>query len=226
MLHNSPVIRQAGVETMPGPSRNHHVVPQLFLRGFGQALCEHNRDGTARNVSVKRAAVIRDAYATADGSATDDSLENWLGGHIENPAAGVVRALRRGVVPSGDNLVSASAFVAFQMVRGPSFRRRLAELASIIGPLLFATTATSKAIKKSPNLFASDDELARISGKVMEMAPPEVRETKKDADLAGHGAQRRHADHGTRRHELVNRIGEPETADHRGRARDPAKRAR
>lgn len=111
MLHNSPVIRQAGVETMPGPSRNHHVVPQLFLRGFGQALCEHNRDGTARNVSVKRAAVIRDAYATADGSATDDSLENWLGGHIEGGFRGcsqhwlfrtvVVGRLRRGFPSSG-----------------------------------------------------------------------------------------------------------------------------
>jgi hypothetical protein len=159
------------------------VVPQLFLRGFGQELCEHDRDGTVRNVTVKRAAVIRDAYATADGSMIDDSLESWLGRQIESPAAGVVRALRRGVVPSGDDLVSASAFVAFQMVRGPSFRRRLAELATTIGPLLFATMASSKAIKKTPDLFANDDELARISRKVMEMAPPEVRETKKDADL-------------------------------------------
>jgi hypothetical protein len=132
---------------------------------------------------VKRAAVIEDAYSTMDGPTIDDALERWLGTKIETPAARVVQALRRGIVPAGDDISTASSFVAFQMVRGPSFRRRLTQLASALGPLLFATMATSRAGKKSPDLFPSDRELDKIARQIMELAPPEVGETGKDADL-------------------------------------------
>jgi hypothetical protein len=41
---------------MNGPARNHHTVPQTYLKGFARRrdLCVHRRDGVVETFTVKR----------------------------------------------------------------------------------------------------------------------------------------------------------------------------
>jgi len=62
-------------------AHNHHVVPQVYLKGFaaGAHLCEHRRDGSTGTVTVKKAAVVPDFYITTSGTIADDALGSGSG---------------------------------------------------------------------------------------------------------------------------------------------------
>ena len=166
-------------------AHNHHVVPQVFLKGFaaGAHLCEHRRDGSTSKVTVKKAAVVPDFYLTTSGTTTDDALEEWLGKNVESPAADIVKALRKGKVPEGPARATAGTFLAFQMVRGPALRRRLQEVGEHLRTLLFGVKATGQVVKKMPGWKPDDEVLQAMVARAAEYAPDDIGQASVAADL-------------------------------------------
>lgn len=164
-------------------SHKHHVIPQLHLRGFaaGRHLVEHRRDGTVQQVTVKQAAVVEDFYSIESGAAAEDALEDWFGKNIESPAAEVIKALRRGEVPPS-NQRTAAAFVAFQIVRGPGFRRRLRQMGTHLGPLLFGVDVVSKVLQSDPGWKPDDATLQHMMLAAAARAPKDIGHPSHDAD--------------------------------------------
>jgi hypothetical protein len=121
--------RQAGHVSSAGPHnppRDHHRLPQWYLRGFADAQRRVllARRGRARElIPVKRATVVRDFYALyGDDGQLDQALElAW--GPIETVGARVARSMLAGdFPPSPDDRLEFSGFLAAQVVRGESFR--------------------------------------------------------------------------------------------------------
>jgi hypothetical protein len=166
-------------------AHNHHVVPQVFLKGFaaGAHLCEHHRNGSTSKVTVKKAAVVPDFYLTTSGTTTDDALEEWLGKSVESPAADIVKALRKGQIPERTARATAATFVAFQMVRGPALRRRLHEIGEHLGPLLFGVKVTGQVLKKTPGWKPGNETLQGMVARAAEQAPDDIGQAGVEADL-------------------------------------------
>lgn len=166
-------------------SHNHHVVPQLFLRGFaaGKYLCEHRRDGSVQTVTVKKATVVPDFYATTHGEVVDDALEEWFGKNVESPAADIIKSLRKGHLPVGSDLMTAATFVAFQMVRGPALRRHLQEMGEHLGPYLFGLQIASRVMETTPGWEPSESEVRALVARAAAHAPAEVGQPGPEADM-------------------------------------------
>ncbi|MGM9473446.1 DUF4238 domain-containing protein [Pseudarthrobacter sp. YS3] len=108
-------------------SRDHHVVPQFYLRGFAddqrrvRQMSRAERAGL--QVAVKRATVEADFYNIRDGE--DAFHDDWelLLGRIESNAAPVFHNVVHGTWPLADNerekLVD---WIAAQYLRTPAFR--------------------------------------------------------------------------------------------------------
>lgn len=155
-------------------ARNHHTVPRLFLKGFAlneTQLSGHWRDGRTGPISVAKATVIRDFYDPKRTTALDDSIETWFSREVENLGAGVVDGLRQGTLPTGPAMDATAMFVAFQMVRGASFRRVQMEVARTVGPVHYAQLVVGKMIETDPDFEPTDEEVEALATELRPRAP-------------------------------------------------------
>ncbi|SOD73544.1 uncharacterized protein DUF4238 [Jatrophihabitans sp. GAS493] len=165
-------------------ARNHHTVPRLFLKGFakdGKQLIGRHRDGTTGSISVAKATVIRDFYDPGLTSTLDDSIETWFSREVESDGAEVIDALRKGVLPVSPAVDLASMFIAFQMVRGASFRRSQMEVADIAGRVDYAGRVISKMIETDPQFDPTDAQVAELAAYLGPRAPAKLRTVGPDA---------------------------------------------
>lgn len=85
--------------------------------------------------------------------------------------AGVVDALRQGTLPIGPAVDAAAMFVAFQMVRGASFRRAQMEIARTVGPVHYAQLVISKMIETNDQFDPTNDEVEALATELRRRAP-------------------------------------------------------
>jgi len=119
--------------------RKHHLVAQLYLRGFarrtgrawqGFVLDRSTGDGGLRNVRDIFAQRDWNTIVDADGTKRFD-IEQLMADHIDAPAAPALEAAREDRFPLSDADASALAtFMSAQLVRGRVIRKNLSESVS------------------------------------------------------------------------------------------------
>jgi hypothetical protein len=129
-----------------------HFVTRFYLKGFcdpipsprhGESLWECDLvDGTIRRRSPKRVATERDYYSFVDAAGVaNHSIEEMLAA-LESRGAPVVAKLRAGnLVVTPDERGQFILFVAFLIVRVPSFRNYLEEATGKLGESLLRVSA-------------------------------------------------------------------------------------
>ena len=141
--HGRPTARSlAGVGLLishAGPVPRHHLVPQFVLRRFadenGRLRAVPRRGGEAKIMTVRRAAAETDFYELELEERyhrvfPPQHVEQLLS-EIEGAADVAVRKLIGGEAIKDDDHYYLARFLAFQLVRGWSFRSDLAELATL-----------------------------------------------------------------------------------------------
>jgi hypothetical protein len=167
------------------PAKNHHTVPQFQLRRFARSneLVVHHRSGLVQTRTVKRTTTLEYFYDPKSGPGIDDRIEQWLSTRVENPAVDAMALLRRGSIPSGADHDDAATFLAYAMVRGPSFRRILDQLSQHGGPMMWAIESIAAYRKKHPEFDPSEVEYCTLVDALEQRAPNEVRHSGPAADL-------------------------------------------
>lgn len=111
----------------PQPKRNHHYVPQFWLRQFtapgrgGQRVIGRLdvHRGVYRELATKRVASVAELYdSPAAAGVLGDALEN-LFGIVEAAAAPVMEQLRAGRTPTASGRMALSTFLVMQGMRIP-----------------------------------------------------------------------------------------------------------
>jgi uncharacterized protein DUF4238 len=117
--------------------RGHHLVAQLYLRGFGrerqrgewQAVVLDRATGERHLSNVRDIFKQRDWNTVVDEDGTRDyAVEELLARHIDGPAAPVFEALRRDEFPlAPDARWALARFVSAQLTRGRRSRANLSK---------------------------------------------------------------------------------------------------
>lgn len=119
-----------------GLSRNSHIVPAFVLKHFAKDGYLMRRDLQADSDETLSPRDVRltsrDFYTFQRPDGTDtDLIETTFGVGIENDAAPLITGLIRNpgkFPPQADERIKLAYFVAFQLVRGPSFRDEVGQL--------------------------------------------------------------------------------------------------
>ena len=121
----------------PGDPRNHHFIARFFLRRFADERerlmvvpLERSRTPDLRHIDD--VAVRRDFYTHIDEDVGETVAVEKILSVIEGNAAEVLRALDNGVRPfpaSDEHRGHIAMFMAFQLTRDPSTRRRMEAMA-------------------------------------------------------------------------------------------------
>jgi Protein of unknown function (DUF4238) len=144
--------------------RKHHIVPQLYQKGFaGQqgkgwyAVVLDRARGHARPASNIRDILAERDYNTiidADGN-RDFRAEQMLAEHVETASAPGLEALRAGTFPLSDiDRQQVATFVAAQLTRGRAIRNNFTEALSEVMSMALSLTAQN----------ASDEHFESVLG--------------------------------------------------------------
>lgn len=182
----------------------HHYVPQFILRGFAnerEQIKVVDRATLSRTYvsSVRKAAAQNDYYSIATellepGSREGhkpDLIEESLS-FIEDKAAEQINIIRAGSWdPTYENIYPVARFVAFQLCRGPSFRRDYADIATSVAQRLVRSKITKDRIRahlEENGRKPTDDEVDEFHREVrtanFKMVPPEVHTLQESMRLA------------------------------------------
>lgn len=146
-----------------GLKRAHHTVPKMLLSGFADErnrLSMRRRDGTQCLISTTRATVRRDFYSfVGPDNALVDTIETWLGDHVEGPFAETLRRLQDGEQPQAADSSSIAAFAAAGLLRTMTVRSYFDQIDAQMGPTLILMRACAKAGVDPSTL--TRDELSR-----------------------------------------------------------------
>lgn len=182
----------------------HHYVPRFILRGFAnerEQIKVVNRADLSRMYvsSVRKAASENDYYSIATdllepGSRVGhnpDQIEESLA-IIEDEAAEQINIIRAGSwEPTYENIYPVVRFVAFQLCRGPSFRRDYTEIATSAARRLVRSNITKGRVRahleesgRKPTEAEVDAFYGEVQAADFRMVPPEVHTLQESMRLA------------------------------------------
>lgn len=136
----------------PRQPRRHHTVPRLYLRAFAdrdQVLMRRRGRSADEIRNITSVAFTRDFYGFTVGGVRDATVENWLQGNVEDPAAPALRRVLEGQWPPTDeDRAAIGTFTAFQILRTPLVRDYMLQINRVAGPLLWAAEVLKKALEQ------------------------------------------------------------------------------
>jgi hypothetical protein len=145
---------------MEGPlatPKRHHVVPVAYLKHFADEglLVAHPRKGLPHKVTVRNAAVHTNFYRDWAATKANDQgvVERFLAQHVEGRAARWLKHAADGDLPEDpEDRVALDRFLAFQLVRTPSFRRLCREIGEHLTPVLLAGEVVKRVRAANPEM--------------------------------------------------------------------------
>jgi hypothetical protein len=126
-------------------------VPRLYLRAFSreEQILLRTRGANLDEVrNISRTAYTNEFYSFSNGGVKTSMFEEWLGKHVEDPAAPALKAvLGRQWPPSDEQRQVLSTLIAFQMLRTPLIRGHMLQVRKHITPVVWSSEMLARASK-------------------------------------------------------------------------------
>lgn len=155
----------------PMTARNHHFIPQCYLKGFARNLSKNSKllaidfeSKTAFGTSPKSVAVQRDFNRVDLGGLSIDALEQdyaKLEGHVATALRAIEETRRFDAIDHLSSIINLIAILAVRTPKGREFRRRIAE--RVVKDSFLKNTASREAYDAHEELTREQRQAANIS---------------------------------------------------------------